>query len=63
MNVAPVASTSGRRIVLADLLRQKKKLDLPPPAPPLEFSGPDAELLRLQDEILALALETLRRNP
>jgi hypothetical protein len=33
----------------------------PAPARPLEFAGPDGELLRLQDEALALALEALRR--
>src|SRR5262249_44126570 len=33
----------------------------PPPARPTEFKGPDGELLRLQDEVLALALEALRR--
>ena len=32
------------------------------PARPAEFKGPDAELLRLQDEVLALALEALRRS-
>jgi hypothetical protein len=31
------------------------------PARPGEYSGPDGELLRLQDEVLALALEALRR--
>ena len=58
------AESRGRAaLVLADLIRQKKKLDLPKPAPPAEFAGPDGELLRLQDEVLALALETLRRDP
>jgi cytochrome c554/c'-like protein len=58
------AEVRGRAaLVLADLIRQKKKLDLPKPAPPAEFAGPDGELLRLQDEVLALALETLRRAP
>ena len=58
------AEVRGRAaLVLADLIRQKKKLDLPKPAPPAEFAGPDGELLRLQDEVLALALETLRRVP
>ena len=33
----------------------------PDPARPAEYSGPDGELLRLQDEVLALALEALRR--
>jgi hypothetical protein len=58
------AEVRGRAaLVLADLIRQKKKLDLPAPAPPAEFAGPDGELLRLQDEALALALETLRNIP
>ena len=59
-----IAEARGRAaLVLADLIRQKKKLDLPPPAPPAEFAGPDGELLRLQDEVMALALATLRRAP
>jgi hypothetical protein len=33
---------------------------LPAPATPDEYKGPDAELLRLQDEVLALALQALR---
>jgi hypothetical protein len=49
-------------LVLARLLRAKKGLDLPPPRKPSEMSGD--ELLAVEDEILALALETLRRpNP
>jgi hypothetical protein len=56
-----VAEMRGRAaLVLADLIRQKKTLDVPAPAPPAEFAGPDGELLRLQDEALVLALETLR---
>ena len=31
------------------------------PTRPIEFAGPDGELLRLQDEAMALALEALRR--
>jgi hypothetical protein len=59
-----ISEARGRAaLVLADLIRKKKKLDLPKPAPPLEFAGPDGELLRLQDEVLALALESLRRSP
>ena len=49
--------------MLADLIRQKKTLDIPAPAPPAEFAGPDGELLRLQDEALALALMALRKAP
>jgi hypothetical protein len=46
--------------MLARLLREKKTFELPPPAPPAEFRGPDGELLCIEDEILALALEALR---
>jgi len=59
-----VAESRGRAaVVLAGLLKSKgaKQLDLRAPAPPREFQGPDSELFRLQDEILYLALETLRR--
>jgi hypothetical protein len=50
--------------VLAELIRQKKKLDIKPPAAPAEFTGEDGELLVLQDEVLALALQALRKeNP
>jgi hypothetical protein len=31
--------------------------------PPASFGGPDGELLQLQDEVLALALEALARKP
>jgi mono/diheme cytochrome c family protein len=34
----------------------------PPPPGSAEYTGPDGELLRLQDEILRLALESLRRS-
>jgi hypothetical protein len=50
-------------VLLGEMIRQKKKLPLPEPAPAAEFTGPDGELLHLQDAILALALETLRKNP
>jgi hypothetical protein len=35
---------------------------LPPAAKPQEFAGPDSELLRLEDEVLALAIEALREE-
>jgi hypothetical protein len=52
----------GAALVLARVLRDGKKApDLPPASAPKEFKGPDGELLRLQDEAIALALEALRR--
>jgi hypothetical protein len=52
----------GAALVLARVLRGGAKLPaLPPASPPREFKGPDGELLRLQDEAIALALEALRR--
>lgn len=61
--VAEVAELRGRGAVLLDrLLRAGARAPgLPPAARPVEFRGPDSELLRLQDEVLALALEALRR--
>jgi hypothetical protein len=48
--------------VLEKLLRAGTRTkDAPAPAKPAEYSGPDSELLRLQDEVIALALEALRR--
>jgi hypothetical protein len=47
--------------VLEKLLRAGARTpNAKPPAKPSEFSGPDSELLRLQDEVMALALEALR---
>jgi hypothetical protein len=60
-----VAEARGRTAaVLADLLKAKKgqQLDIPAPSAPQEFTGPDSELLRLQDEILYLALDALRKK-
>jgi len=52
----------GAALVLARVLRGGAKVPaLPPATPPREFKGPDGELLRLQDEAIALALEALRR--
>ncbi len=60
---AEIAEARGKGAVLLDkLLRAGARVkDAPPPARPLEFKGTDSELLRLQDEALALALEALRR--
>jgi hypothetical protein len=52
----------GAALVLARVLRGGAKVPaLPPATSPREFKGPDGELLRLQDEAIALALEALRR--
>jgi len=52
----------GAAVVLARVLRAGTKVPaLPPASAPREFKGPDGELLRLQDEAIALALEALRR--
>ena len=49
-------------MLLDKLLRAGARAkDAPLPSRPLEFKGTDSELLRLQDEALALALEALRR--
>jgi len=62
---APVPAARGRAVVAATQLLKSKgagQIALPEPAPPKEFDGPNGELLRLQDEILYLALETLRKG-
>jgi hypothetical protein len=66
-NATPVSVPADRlaTAALTRLLQTKrsKALELPPPLPPSEFSGPDSELLRIQDEILYLALDALRKPP
>jgi len=62
----PAAQVSALRgqaaVALSDLLRSKAgTLALAPPTPPLEYKGPDGELLRIQDEILYLTLTALRK--
>ena len=52
---------AGGAALLARLLADERALNLPPSAPPAEFEGPDGELLHLQDVIIYLALETLRK--
>ena len=53
---------AGRRSFCARVLRGGASArPCPPASPPREFKGPDGELLRLQDEAMALALEALRR--
>jgi hypothetical protein len=60
---AEVAELRGKGAALLErLLRAGGRTPgLQAPAPPLEFAGPDGELLHLQDEALVLALEALRR--
>jgi hypothetical protein len=60
---AEVAELRGRgAAALERLLRAGARVpNLPPPSKPVEFQGPDSELLRLQEEALALAIEALRR--
>ena len=60
---AEIAELRGRAAVLLERLLRAgaRSPGAAAPARPLEFAGPDGELLRLQDEALALALEALRR--
>jgi hypothetical protein len=60
---AQAAGLRGEGVAaLEKLLRAgARSPDLPAPTKPAEYTGPDSELLRLQDEVLALALEALRR--
>jgi hypothetical protein len=60
---AEAAALRGQAVQLLDrLLRAGARTPgAPAPAKPAEYQGPDAELLRLQDEVIALALEALRR--
>ena len=63
---ALVAAIQGRAIVLLDrLLRRdgRAPVRVAPPEPPIDYRGPDAELLQLQQEVLALALEALGTAP
>ncbi len=62
---AAVAAVQGRLVALVDsLLRRDARtpVRLSPPAPSA-YHGPDAELLRLQDEVLSLAIESLAAPP
>lgn len=60
---AGAAELRGRGLRLVEkLLRAGARAPAAPaPAKPGEFTGPDSELLRLQDEVLVLAIEALRR--
>jgi hypothetical protein len=60
---AEIAELRGRAAVLLERLLRAgaRSPGAAAPARPIEFAGPDGELLRLQDEAMALALEALRR--
>jgi hypothetical protein len=60
---AEIAELRGRAAVLLERLLRSgaRSPGAAAPTPPVEFGGPDGELLRVQDEALALALEALRR--
>src|SRR5688572_2427622 len=61
-----IASVQGRLMnVLASMLRQNATVPqrVVPPAKPAVYSGPDRDLLKLQDEIISLALEVLGKAP
>jgi hypothetical protein len=60
-----VAAVQGRVIVLLDSLlrRDARAVVRIAPPPPTAYKGPDAELLKLQEEVLALALESLATAP
>lgn len=63
---AAVAEVQGRAIALLnDLLRRGARAParVKPPERPTLYRGADAELLRLQEEVLALALEALGTAP
>ncbi len=63
---APLAALRGRAVSVVDGLLKSKgagQVVLPAPAPPREYAGADGELLRLQDEVLYLALDALRKKP
>jgi hypothetical protein len=63
---AAVAEIQGRIIALIDdLLRRggRAPVRVVPPERRTEYRGADAELLRLQEEVLALAIEALGTAP
>ncbi len=63
---AAVAAVQGRALALIDaLLRRggRAPVRVTPPEKKAEYRGPDADLLRLQDDVLSLAIEALRTAP
>jgi hypothetical protein len=63
---AAVAAVQGRAIALLDaLLRRggRAPVRVTPPEKKTDYKGPDADLLRLQDDVLSLAIDALRTAP
>jgi hypothetical protein len=63
---AAVAAVQGRALALLDaLLRRggRAPVRVTPPEKKTDYKGPDADLLRLQDDVLSLAIEALRTAP
>jgi len=63
---AAVAEVQGRAIALLDqLLRRNGRapVRVVPPERKMQYRGADADLLRLQEEVLALAIEALGTPP
>lgn len=63
---AAVAEVQGRAITLIDsLLRRggRAPIRVTPPERKMQYNGADADLLRLQEEVLALAIEALGTAP
>jgi hypothetical protein len=63
---AAVAAVHGRLIAILDsLLRRggRAPIRVTPPEKKTEYSGPDADLLRLQEEVLSLAIDALKTAP
>ena len=63
---AAVAAIQGRVIALLEsLLRRggRAPIRVTPPERKTEYRGPDADLLRLQEEVLMLAIEALKTAP
>ena len=63
---AAVAAIQGQAIVMLDsLLRRNGRAPIRviPPEKKTEYRGADADLLRLQEDVLSLAIEALRTAP
>jgi hypothetical protein len=63
---AVVAAVQGRLVTVLRLLLNRGATSprrITPPEDPVPYTGADAQLLRLQQEIIALALEALSRPP